>query len=85
MLPAGMIGAVAMAALNSPLGDVLALVWGLAVLPAVALTIMRRSPEGLARLRDLVPADLTAHWEIVCKLLEILPTAWPASVRWGWC
>ena len=53
LLPAGMIGAVAMAALNSPLGDVLALVWGLAVLPAVALTIMRRSPEGLARLRDL--------------------------------
>jgi ATP-dependent helicase/nuclease subunit B len=33
-----------------------------------------------ARLRDLVPADLTAHWEIVCKLLEILPTAWPAML-----
>jgi ATP-dependent helicase/nuclease subunit B len=31
-----------------------------------------------ARLRDLVPADLAAHWEIVCKLLEILPAAWPS-------
>ena len=31
-----------------------------------------------ARLRDLAPADLSAHWEVVCKLLEILPNAWPA-------
>jgi ATP-dependent helicase/nuclease subunit B len=31
-----------------------------------------------ARLRDLAPADLAAHWEVVCKLLEILPTVWPA-------
>ncbi len=33
-----------------------------------------------ARLRDLAPADLSAHWEIVCKLLEILPNAWPAML-----
>ncbi len=33
-----------------------------------------------ARLRDLVPADLAAHWEIVCKFLEILPNAWPAML-----
>lgn len=31
-----------------------------------------------SRLRELVPADLAAHWEIVCRLLEILPTRWPA-------
>ena len=31
-----------------------------------------------ARLRELAPADLAEHWETVCKLLEILPTAWPA-------
>jgi len=31
-----------------------------------------------AGLRELAPADLAAHWEIVCKLLDILPTAWPA-------
>jgi ATP-dependent helicase/nuclease subunit B len=30
-----------------------------------------------ARLRELAPADLAEHWEIVCKLLELLPTAWP--------
>jgi ATP-dependent helicase/nuclease subunit B len=30
-----------------------------------------------SRLRDLAPTDLAAHWEIVCKLLEILPTHWP--------
>ncbi len=30
-----------------------------------------------ARLRDLAPADLSEHWEVVCKLLEILPNAWP--------
>ncbi|MBV8243141.1 MAG: hypothetical protein JOY75_20355, partial [Hyphomicrobiales bacterium] len=30
------------------------------------------------RLRDLVPADLAAHWEVVRKLLEILPGAWPS-------
>ena len=60
LLPAGMIGAVALAALNSLLGDVLALVWGLAVLPTVALMIMHRSPEGLARLRDLE----TNYWRL---------------------
>jgi ATP-dependent helicase/nuclease subunit B len=31
-----------------------------------------------ARLRELAPAEFAAHWEIVCRLLEILPTAWPA-------
>jgi ATP-dependent helicase/nuclease subunit B len=30
------------------------------------------------RLSDLVPADLAAHWEVVRKLLEILPGAWPS-------
>ncbi len=32
------------------------------------------------RLRDLAPADLSAHWEVVCKLLEILPNSWPAML-----
>jgi hypothetical protein len=53
LLPAGMIGAVVLVSLNSLLGGVAALVWGLVVLPAIALKLMRRSPEGLARLRDL--------------------------------
>jgi len=30
-----------------------------------------------ARLADLVPQDLAAHWQVVCKFLEILPTRWP--------
>jgi ATP-dependent helicase/nuclease subunit B len=33
-----------------------------------------------ARLRELAPADLAEHWETVCKLLEVLPTAWPAML-----
>ncbi len=34
-----------------------------------------------SRLRSLAPAELAAHWEIVCKLLEILPTAWPQMLQ----
>jgi ATP-dependent helicase/nuclease subunit B len=30
-----------------------------------------------ARLVDLVPQDLAAHWQIVHKFLEILPNQWP--------
>ncbi len=30
-----------------------------------------------ARLADLVPQDLAAHWQIVHKFLEILPSQWP--------
>ncbi|HEY1430720.1 MAG TPA: hypothetical protein VGF39_03710, partial [Stellaceae bacterium] len=30
-----------------------------------------------ARLADLVPRDLAAHWRIVHKFLEILPSQWP--------
>jgi ATP-dependent helicase/nuclease subunit B len=30
-----------------------------------------------ARLSDLVPRDLAAHWQIVHKFLEILPSQWP--------
>ena len=30
-----------------------------------------------ARLTDLVPQDLAAHWRIVHKFLEILPSQWP--------
>ena len=30
-----------------------------------------------ARLADLVPQDLAAHWRIVHKFLEILPQQWP--------
>jgi ATP-dependent helicase/nuclease subunit B len=30
-----------------------------------------------ARLADLVPQDLAAHWQVVHKFLEILPTQWP--------
>jgi ATP-dependent helicase/nuclease subunit B len=30
-----------------------------------------------ARLADLVPQDLAAHWQVVLKFLEILPTRWP--------
>jgi ATP-dependent helicase/nuclease subunit B len=30
-----------------------------------------------ARLGDLVPQDLTRHWQIVHKFLEILPSRWP--------
>ena len=30
-----------------------------------------------ARLADLVPQELAAHWQIVHKFLEILPSQWP--------
>jgi ATP-dependent helicase/nuclease subunit B len=30
-----------------------------------------------ARLADLVPQDLAAHWQVVSKFLEILPGQWP--------
>src|SRR6516225_588026 len=30
-----------------------------------------------ARLADLVPRDLAAHWQIVHRFLEILPSRWP--------
>ena len=30
-----------------------------------------------ARLADLVPRDLAAHWQIVHRFLEILPSQWP--------
>jgi ATP-dependent helicase/nuclease subunit B len=30
-----------------------------------------------ARLADLVPQDLAAHWQIVYRFLEILPSRWP--------
>ena len=30
-----------------------------------------------ARLADLVPQDLAAHWQIVHRFLEILPSQWP--------
>ena len=30
-----------------------------------------------AQLTDLVPHDLAAHWQVVHKFLEILPTQWP--------
>jgi hypothetical protein len=60
LVPAGMVGAVVLVALNSLIGGILAVVWGLVVLPAVALAIMRRSPEGLARLRDLE----TNYWRV---------------------
>ena len=30
-----------------------------------------------ARLADLVPQDLAAHWQVVHKFLEILPRQWP--------
>ena len=30
-----------------------------------------------ARLADLVPHDLAAHWQVVRKFLEILPSQWP--------
>ena len=31
--------------------------------------------------RDLVPAELAEHWQIVLHFLEILPQSWPAHPR----
>jgi hypothetical protein len=60
LLPIGMVGAIAMlAAINSPLGDVVAVVWTLGVL-RVAVMIMRSSPEGRARLQELE----TNYWRV---------------------
>jgi len=50
----------------------------LAVSLARLLDTVAVEGASFARLRELVPADLAAHWETVCKLLDILPTAWPA-------
>ena len=32
------------------------------------------------RLRDLAPADLAEHWQIVLEFLEILPRRWPSTL-----
>jgi len=58
--PIGMVGAIAiLAALDSPLGDVAAVLWTLGVLRA-AVMIMRTSPEGSARLQELE----TDYWRL---------------------
>jgi hypothetical protein len=64
LLPIGMVGAIALlAALDSPLGDGLAVVWTLGVIRA-AVMIMRRSPEGAARLQELE----TDYWRLRRRL-----------------
>jgi ATP-dependent helicase/nuclease subunit B len=51
-----------------------------ALAAALARLLDQVATEGasFARLRELAPADLAAHWEIVLRFLDILPSAWPA-------
>jgi ATP-dependent helicase/nuclease subunit B len=59
--------------------------------PATALQLARElsrildlaAAEGVAweRLRDLVPGELSAHWEQTVAFLDILATSWPAILR----
>jgi ATP-dependent helicase/nuclease subunit B len=46
---------------------------------SLALFLDTVATEGanFARLADLVPRDLAAHWQIVHRFLEILPSQWP--------
>lgn len=59
--------------------------------PAIALQLARElarvldlaAQEGVAweRLRELVPGELSAHWEQTIQFLDILSTSWPAILR----
>jgi ATP-dependent helicase/nuclease subunit B len=59
--------------------------------PAIALQLARElarvldlaAAEGVAwdKLRDLVPGELSAHWEQTIAFLDILATAWPAILE----
>ena len=59
--------------------------------PAMALQLARElarvldlaAAEGVAweRLRDLVPGELSAHWEHTIAFLDILATSWPAILE----
>jgi ATP-dependent helicase/nuclease subunit B len=44
---------------------------------AQLLDTVATESASFARLRDLAPIELAQHWELVCKLLEVLPNAWP--------
>jgi hypothetical protein len=60
LVPIGMIGAVALlAAVNSPIGDALGVMWTVGIV-RVAILIMRRSPEGRARLQEIE----TSYWRV---------------------
>jgi ATP-dependent helicase/nuclease subunit B len=50
---------------------------GLAAGLARFLDTVATEGADFARLADLVPQDLAAHWQIVHRFLEILPTRWP--------
>ena len=50
---------------------------GLAASLARFLDTVATEGADFARLADLVPQDLAAHWQIVHRFLEILPTRWP--------
>lgn len=59
--------------------------------PSIALQLAQElarildlaAAEGVAweRLRDLVPGELSAHWEQTVAFLDILATTWPAILR----
>jgi len=50
---------------------------GLAASLARFLDAVATEGADFARLVDLVPQELAAHWQVVHKFLEILPTQWP--------
>jgi ATP-dependent helicase/nuclease subunit B len=50
---------------------------GLAASLARFLDTVATEGADFARLADLVPQDFAAHWQIVHRFLEILPTRWP--------
>jgi ATP-dependent helicase/nuclease subunit B len=50
---------------------------GLAASLARFLDTVATEGADFARLADLVPQDLAAHWQIVHRFLKILPTRWP--------
>jgi hypothetical protein len=53
LFPSGLFGALVLLALNSLVGDVLALVWAFALVPHGAALMVRRSPGGSDHFRDL--------------------------------
>ena len=53
LFPLVVIGALVLLVLNSPVADLLALLWAFVLVPHIAATIVRRSPGGADRIRDL--------------------------------
>ena len=58
--PVGLIGALVLLTRGTFVLDLLAVAWSLVLVPGIAISILRRSPEGPERLQDLE----TNYWRI---------------------